>query len=374
MRIGLNLLPVRQGIGGTWNYIEGLLGALAQHSGDHEYVVFATSSSEALVPKHPRFRTVSVPVPATIRPARILYEHTLLRGNVRGARLDCLHHVFGTLPLAAGLPTVVTIYDLIEFERPSDFGPVKRRYLRVMRRRAAERATILAPMSHSTATDLQNRLGVEPERMQVVLPALAEEFAPQSTARIRQIREQWSLPSEFWLAVGDPLPRKNLPRLLEALAVLRGSRAGAWPLVIRGTADDELRERARELGLDGHVFYLPQLSTSDMAALYGAASALVFPSHFEGGGLPLVEALACGCPVVASDIATTHEFAGEAAITFDPARTDSMAAAMLRCEEDASARRERAALGLGMSGPHRPAAVASSCVLAYERALGIESR
>src|SRR5665213_3104199 len=108
MRIGLNLLPVRRGIGGTWNYISALLRALAAHDRENEYVVFATDASAWMAPTQANFPTVLVRVPAKKRPIRVLYENTFFRFTVAQPQLDCLHHVFGTLLSEGSLPTVVT--------------------------------------------------------------------------------------------------------------------------------------------------------------------------------------------------------------------------------------------------------------------------
>lgn len=369
MRIGLNLLPVRQGIGGTWSYIGGLLGALAEHDHRNEYVVFATGASVALVPSQANFTTVLLPVPSASRVLRVLYENSLFRRAVARARLDCLHHVFGTLPSAGAVPTVVSMYDLIEFERPTDFNLVKRSYLRIMRRRAARQATIIAPMSHATANDIQSRLGVPRTRIEVVLPPLAPRFTRQRVEAAAGFRARYGLPDEFWLAIADALPRKNYGRLLTALAELRRGRATAWPLCIRGEPTRELLEQIAELGLNDAVSFVPRLSDGEMPLLYSAASALVFPSVFEGGGLPVVEAIACGCPVVASNIATTLEFAGDAALTFDPMSIPAITRAMRECETDEQQRATRVETGLEVAMRLRPAAVAAACIRAYERAV-----
>src|SRR5262245_13487221 len=124
MKIGLNLLPLRPGVGGSWNYVASLLAALAEHDRENEYVAFATEASVAMVPK--RFACEVVKLPAQWRPLRVLYENSALRLMAGHARVDCVHHFFGSLPHFTHVPSVVTIHDLMVFERPRDFSWIKR--------------------------------------------------------------------------------------------------------------------------------------------------------------------------------------------------------------------------------------------------------
>lgn len=352
MRIGLNLLHVLPQITGAWSYLDGLLGALAADGGDARFVAFATPASAALVPAGGRFETVCVRLPSSIRPLRVLFENTALAALARRHRVDTLHHFTGTLPLGAGVPSVVTIYDLLVMAHPAPFRPLTRVYLRAMVPRAAGRADMITPISHATARDLAERLGVPPERMRVVQPVVSPRFRPLPEAEVEAFRRRLSLPRAFWLYVANAYEHKNYARLLAACARLRGEGRG-WPLVVRAEPSRRLERLVAGSGLGDGVVLLPPLPEAEMPLLYSAATAFVFPSLFEGAGLPLMEALACGCPCVASNIPTTREFAGDAAPTFDPLDVASIARGMAALEESAELRGTLRAAGLARAAAFR---------------------
>ena len=369
MRIGLNLLPAVPGIGGTWNYIAGLMSALAERDGENEYVAFVTKASAPLVPDRPNFRRVEVSLRASSRPLRVAFENTVFRFVIAAQHLDCMHHLFGTLPFAGRIPTVVSVQDLMVFTRPKDFEPIKRVYLRVMRRRAAFRASVLAPMSQSTADHLTRQFGVAGERMQVVPAAIGPEFTARRVDETAAFRARLALPDAFWLYVSGAYPHKNHGRLIAAIAERARREPGGWPLVIRGEPTEELRALIAKGGVTDRVTFLPRLPDGDMPLLYSAATALISPSLFEGGGLPVMEAMACGCPVVASDIPTTREFAASAALTFDPSSVGAIVDAMNECERSPALRARLRDAGLVGAAKLGSSVLAAACLEAYRRAV-----
>jgi glycosyltransferase involved in cell wall biosynthesis len=368
MRVGLNLLPVRPGIGGSWNYIHALISALARHDRENEYVVFVTPASAAMVPSQPNFRTVELAIPTAWRPIRVLFENTLLRFPVRKERLDCLHHVFGTLPFGGSMARVVTVYDLMEFERPSDVRLAKRVFLHAMRRRTAARATMLAPISQTTANDLHSRLGVSSGRMEVVPTCIEPHFVKQPEEMVARFRTDHGLPDQFWLAVADHMPHKNFDRMVPAFARLRRKDPSGWKLVFRSEPSSSLLRLIDEHQIGAFVSFIPRLEPHEMPLLYSAASALIFPSLFEGGGIPVLEAMACSCPVVASNISTTIEFAGNAAFIFDPLDIEAITLAMHQCETSPDARARHIERGVAKMPSFDSRVVAHACMNAYRAA------
>jgi glycosyltransferase involved in cell wall biosynthesis len=230
-------------------------------------------------------------------------------------------------------------------------------------------ATLLAPVSRSTADHIAHLFDVGTDRMHVVPAAVADTFVKRDAHAIDAFRLRHELPEHFWLLVTAPYAHKNHRVLLDAFATLRERHPDGWPLVIRGTLTEDALAFAGARSLGKHVRLLPRVTDDEMPLLYSAASALVFPSLFEGGGMPLMEALACGCPAVASDIPTTREFAGGAAITFDPASAGELGAAMQRVERAPELRARLATLGPVAVERLRPAAVAAACTEAYRRAV-----
>ena len=367
MRIGLNLLHVLPEINGAWSYLEGLLGALAGNPCDARFVAFVTPASAAVVPRCGRFETVCVGLPSSIRPLRVLFENTALDALARRHRVDTLHHFTGTLPLGGTLPTVVTIYDLMAMARPEPFRRLTRLYLRTMVRRAAAHADMITPISHATAEDVARRFGVAAERMRVVRPTISPRFRPLPPEEVEAFRRRRSLPRAFWLYVAYPYEHKNYVRLLAACARLRAERR-AWPLVLRATPSPRLTELVAESGLGDAVVLLPSLPEAEMPLLYAAASAFVFPSCFEGAGLPLMEALACGCPCAASDIPSTREFAHDAVLTFDPLDVGSIARGMAAIHDSPAERERLRAAGLSRATDFRSGACAAAFLEAHAAA------
>jgi glycosyltransferase involved in cell wall biosynthesis len=332
VRVGINLLQARPEIGGGWNYTESILASLGQCGRQHDYVLFVNPQSRKLAELIPRCRIVDVAIDPNNAVARIWFDQVHLPSLARREAVDCLFWLGAVCGLAGSTPSVVTLHDLKMFDLPDQYGFWKRTYLQSAIRRSASRATLIACVSHATAAAAKSRLHIPPEKLRVVPYPLRENFVPASPIETAAFRRRYNLPERFWLYVAHVYPHKNHSRLFEAYARVLGENHGAWPLVLCGrTFGEDFSRTFQELGIGANVIWLPYLPDEDIPLLYSSASALVFPSLYEGGGIPVMEALACGCPVIASDLPTTREFAGRAvALTFDGLRTESIAEAMLR--------------------------------------------
>ncbi|HZF67858.1 MAG TPA: glycosyltransferase family 1 protein [Gemmatirosa sp.] len=369
MRIGLNLLHALPEIGGGWNYIEQLVAALAEHDGGHQFVAFCSPHSVPLVPDGRAMQRVVLPVESRSRWARIRAEHGALVDAGRRHAVELMHHFSGTMPWRAPWRNVVTVYDLLPLREPRAFPLAKRLYLRAMVPRSLRAADMLAPMSEATATDVATLLGVARERMVVVPAVLGGAFVPAGGAEVARLRRRHALPERFWLYVAHAYPHKNHRRLLEAFAATPAGDAPAWPLVLRGDGIEEaLAPHVAELGLAERVRFLPRLDGADMATLFSAASGLAFPSLFEGAGIPVLEAMACGCPVVASGIAPLREFGGDVPDFCDASDVGVLRAALQRLEAEPARRATMRARGLARAERFRPAPVAAACHRVYELA------
>jgi glycosyltransferase involved in cell wall biosynthesis len=324
MRIGLNLLHASPRIGGGWNYISNIVKALELADNQNHYVLFTNHASHQLLPKKDNFSVVRIDLKPEDRVRRVLFEQKSMQRLAREHGLDLLHWFANTCGVTNAVHPVVTIYDLLAFREPKSFSAAKGLYLRTLIRHTAKRAFLL-PMSSATAADLASILGVTESRMRVIPTPIPDEF-----------RKKYSLPSEFWVYVAHYNPHKNHRRLLAAYAQLRTRWPGTWPLVLRGDTKDEtgIPRYITEFGLQDSVIELPRLHNGEMPLLYSAATALVFPSLFEGGGMPLMEAMSCGCPVAASNIPTTIEFGHDAVLQFDPRDPGSISQSMLQVQAD----------------------------------------
>jgi glycosyltransferase involved in cell wall biosynthesis len=370
MRIGLNLLHALPDIGGGWNYVQNLVAALGECDATNSYVAFVTRESECLVPTKPNFEPVRINTNSVRRPQRVIYENTMLQILAVKHELDCMHWFGNTQALFNTVPGVVTIYDLHAFLDSSRFPVVKRVYLRLMMTLTARRAAMLLPISQATAQELQSVLHADPTRMVVIPVVLGPQFEPVAAERIVRFRIRYGLPDRFWLYVAHQYPHKNHIRLLHAYHRLKSNGLTPWSLVLRGDpkgAEAEVIDTVAHLNLRREVIILPRLDEADLPVLYSAAAALVFPSLYEGGGIPVVEAMACGCPVTASNIPAVKEFAGDAALYFDPLDIGAIGQAMLAFQQKPANRECYVRRGLRQAGNFRAQSIIGKLLNAYKQ-------
>ena len=359
MRIGLNaqLLGTapdyRQT--GVSRYVERLLAALpAALAADDELRVLRSGEATAVRPGR-----------------RAAWEQTLLPLLAARQRLDVIHGPVNVVPLLAPCPLVVTIHDLAYLRRPELVPARRRRYFGWLARLSARRARRVLAVSASTKRDVVELLGVPPERVVVTPLAADERFRPLPPAELARFRAEQDLTRPFVLYVGTVEPRKNLPALLRAFDRI----APELPhdLIIAGP-DGWLTEgfyatlqglRHRE-----RVRRQPFVPAEELAGWYGAADCFAFPSLYEGFGLPVLEAMACGTPVVTADVSSLPEVAGDAALTVPPDDEAALAEAIRRVLTE-----PELAAGMRHRGPARAAAfswarTAELTVAAYRDAAG----
>ncbi len=327
MRVGLNLLHAMPEIGGGWNYIKRLIEGLGTYGQRNEYVAFVTDKSIEIVPRQNNIEVVKVAINPVCRPQRIVYENSILQMASRKYRLDIMHWFSNTISVFNKVPSVVTIYDLKVFDTPYSFSRMKRIYLRAMISHSVRHANILLPMSQTTASDIKRRLKARYKAIEVIPAIIGNQFKNTSQEKINELRIKYHLQEKYWLYVAHYYPHKNHLRLLRSYHQLKMNGIELWPLVLRGNnqgVEEEIHNTVKELKLEKDVRFLPRLKEEELPVLYSAAAALVFPSLYEGCGIPVIEAMACGCPVIAAKIPAVMEFAGEAAHYFDPKDINSI--------------------------------------------------
>ncbi len=229
-------------------------------------------------------------------------------------------------------PSVLTIHDLVFRLFPHYHKPLNYAFLNLAMPLFIRRADHLIAVSHSTRQDLVRLYDVDPDKITVIYEAADPRFRPQPIEEIRHVQRKYSLPERFILSLGTLEPRKNYQRLVEALALLR-QKPGAegWRLVIvggKGWLYGPFFRRLEELGLEHEVILLGHVPNEDLPALYSAATLFVFPSLYEGFGLPPLEAMACGTPVVCSRASSLPEVGGRAARYVNPTSTEEIAQAI----------------------------------------------
>jgi len=243
---------------------------------------------------------------------------------------DLYHSPYYLMPYRPGMPTVLTMYDLIPLLFPQHVSCTARLLFRWMTALALHAASQVIVISQATRRDLLTSYHFPPQKVTAIPLAADSAFHPQPTAEVERVRRKYGFPENYLLYLGINKPHKNLVRLIEAWSLVIGSLGfDHWSLVIAGYWDSrypESQRRAEALGLDDTICFLGPVPEADLPALYSGATLFVFPSLYEGFGLPVLEAMACGTPVVCSNTSSLPEIVGEAALTFDPVDVTAMAA------------------------------------------------
>jgi radical SAM superfamily enzyme YgiQ (UPF0313 family)/glycosyltransferase involved in cell wall biosynthesis len=331
-------------------YTEHLLEHLAQltsdgASGDQLTVISNRKpATSRTLPSHVRVLTAGRSM------VRIAWMQAAAPALIRQIDADVAHFTNGMIPLATRVPTVVTIHDVSLTLYP-ECHPRRRLLLnRPLVRLAAERATAIITPSASAKRDLVHTYGISPDRVYVVHEAAAPQFRPVTDAlTLADVRARHALPERFVLFVGAVEPRKNLPRLLDAFA--ERHRRGELPhhLVCVGPygwLSGDIGARIDALGIRDVVHFTGYVPYADLPAIYSLSDMFVFPSLYEGFGLPVVEAMACGTPVIAGRAAALIEIGGSAVTVVDPLNTDALGDAMATLGRSPALCRELSELGL----------------------------
>jgi len=376
-RIGINaqLLTFAQTYrnAGTSAFIYHLLRNLPSIATEHEFVVFTNAGSADLpLGSDPRFQLVASRL-NTERPARrIVWEQTVLPWLLSRKRVDVVHGTLNVLPLARRIPGVVTIHDVSFLLFPERFLPGRRRYLTHFTRLSVRGARRVVASSENTRHDIIRLMHVPEERVRVAHLGVEDRFRCRPDAEVlARFRETRHLPEEFFLYIGTLEPRKNLVRLVDAYGAAR-KRGIDWPLILaggKGWLYDEIFQRVQDLGLADHVQFPGYVLDDEKPLWYTAASAFVYPSLYEGFGLPVAEAMACGCPVLTARNSSLVEVAGDAAILVDGQDEAGLADGLCRLAESSSTRNELSVRGLAQSAQFDWARTTANVVAAYDEAL-----
>lgn len=276
------------------------------------------------------------------------------------------------LPPFRRIPTVLTVHDLIYHLFPEHHKPLNYHYLKRSMPLYCRRAGAIIAISQSTRRDLIAHYGVEPDKITVVYEAAAPHFCPVPREQLAQVRAKYGLPERFLLHVGTLEPRKNLVRLLETIHALRKENADVKLVLVgaKGWLYEGFFRRLDELSLGDAVKLLGYVPDEDLPAVYGAATACVLPSVYEGFGLPVLEAMACGTPVACSRTASLPELGGDAARYFDPLNAEDIASTLRGLWSDEGLRQEMSRRGQAQAARFSWARAAVETMAVYERLLG----
>jgi glycosyltransferase involved in cell wall biosynthesis len=314
---------------------------------------------------------VTVPVAARNRVQWVLGEQLLLAPLAARHRVDLVHSLASTAPVWGPFRRVVTVHDLIYARFPEAHEGLRDKGMRVLVPAGARRAHRVIADSECTRRDLLALLGLPPERVEVVPLGLGTPPSASATAP-DELRARLELDARpVVLSLSAKRAHKNLLALIGALALIPAEERPQLVLPGYPTAhEQQLRERAHALGLDGEVRFPAWLSGEELEGLWSLSSAFVFPSLYEGFGLPVLEAMSRGVPVASSNASSLPEVAGDAALLFDPGSEQEIAAAMRRLLSDEELRRKLQERGFEQAARFTWERTARLTLGVYARALG----
>ena len=293
----------------------------------HNPALLNTRHDVGNLTRFPNMRLMEVDVPTFC-----LAEQYHLPFTICHPSFTILHSPYYIKPYLLPCSSVVTFYDLIPSLYPAYFSPTQRLIFHIAHALALRTADAAIAISEATRRDLIHYFNVDPDKISTIPLAAGSRFHPQPPEIIVTFRRTHDLPDRYILYFGSNKPHKNLVRLIEAFSrITDHAFTMRHSLVIAGHWDPrypEPRQRAEEIGITDRVVFLGPVPDQDLPALYSGAALFVFPSLYEGFGLPPLEAMACGTPVICSNTSSFPEVVGEAAIMIDPFDVEGLAAAM----------------------------------------------
>jgi len=340
VRIAIDAHTVGTKLGGNESYAVNLIEALAAIDSVNQYTIYVTTNEarERFSSRWPNFK-----VRSTLPHTPLIRIPLTLSAELRKNPVDVLHVQF-TAPPFCPCPVVVSIHDLSFEHLPETFNRRSRTQLRLTVRHSARRAARILSLSEHTRRDIIDTYGITPGRVTAIPLAAPEHFGPITDNReLQRVRHNYGINGDYILSVGSIQPRKNLARLIRAYASLRkDGLADKLPkLVLVGKCAwlyDETLRALDETNVKNTVVLTGYVPETDLPALYSGALCFVYPSYFEGFGLPPLEAMKCGAAVIVGNRTSLPEVVGDAALTVDPFDVGAIAGAIKKLVNDSALR------------------------------------
>lgn len=327
MRILIDARMVTARNFGIGRYVYNLLAALLELDRANSYSLIVNDDYLAdLVKSAPNFSLIK----AKARWLSLREQFEIPR-IVKRVRPDLFHAASFVVPFVQSCPTVATIYDLIHVIFPEHYSLLHKIYYNLFLKMTIKKVCRLITISESSRNDIAEYYGYPADRISIAYPAVGPLFRPvDDQAAISAFRSKYDLPDKLILYVGNRKKHKNVAGLVKAYALLPDRIKAQYALVLSGTSDPALDDLARGQKVADRVRYLGNIPDEELPLAYNAAELFVFPTLYEGFGMPPLEAMACGIPVVTSNVASIPEVVGDAAVLVDPTKTSQLADAMAR--------------------------------------------
>jgi glycosyltransferase involved in cell wall biosynthesis len=369
MRVGIDGIVLQGNDAGSLRYFEQLLASLAIDKSSNEYVVFAHERvlSSPAIPRQENFTPYQVNgapfMPGTIR-------QQLFRDWDSCGKLDLLHAAAFIPPLWFSGKTIATIFDLTFIRYPQTQKWTGRFWWQLLGKPGVQKADHLTTISESTKNDLRRFLGVPENKISVVYPYVSDFFKPVSNPR--KLLSKYDLPDDYVLFVGTLERRKNIVSLLRAFNLCKRKASIKHRLVLvgkRGWLYKDIFQAVEELDLKQDVLFLGYVPNEDLPGLYSAADLSILVSLYEGFGLPVLESMACGTPVITSDVSSLPEVAGDATILVPPTDIEHIASAILDLLSSSEKREQLVERGFRQVSKFTRERFAKEMITAYEKTL-----
>src|SRR3954454_17292934 len=346
MRIAFDGTALRPGRTGVGYYTEHLLHHLAQTATNDELIVVSNQAIDTTAPLPPRVR-VATP---SRRIPRLVWMQTLAVTALREVEADVFHCTNGMVPLMSPVPTVVTIHDMSLRLYPRYHPPRRVILNRPLVDLAARRADAIITPSESAKRDIVRLYALDPSHVHVVYEAAAPSFRRvHDTSALERVRARYGLGDRIILYVGTIEPRKNLPTLIDAFAARQRSGELRHQLVCVGPygwLSRGIEKQISRAGAAGAIKFTGYVPFDDLSAIYSLAEMFVYPSMYEGFGLPVVEAMACGVPVITGRTAALSEIGGGAIMEIDRIEPDALGRELVAVAASRDRRQELSGRGL----------------------------
>lgn len=374
MRIGIDATALPPQPVGAGNYIIQLIRALSDLDVKDEFVIYAQRKGQVLInlPKHDRFEWIIL---EDRNPGfRLIWEQTLFPKLINETGVELLHSLHYTRPIFLPCASVVTFHDMTFFLYPELHTRIKQLFFPLAIRASARLADALITNSENTRRDAIRVLGIPPEKISATRLGVDPGFKPISDNGIKKvIAEKYSLPERFILYVGLIEPRKNLPMLIKAYKQYIDE-GGNYHLVLVGNYGwmyEEVLKQIVDLELEREVHFTGYIPQEDLPLVYNLSSLFVYPTIYEGFGLPVLEAMACGVPVITTNVSSLPEIVGGAGILVPVDDVDALYRAIKSVLGDEDLQIEMIQKGISRASKFSWQQTAKLTYLVYQKAMRI---
>ncbi len=329
LNIGINIRFIQTTISGIGKYVLELVKGLAKVDTTNKYTLYEYGHTQVVKPAENKNITYVVPsFYSSSRTMRIFWEQFFFPWYLKKNRIDIFHGPSFMLPVINSCKSIITVHDLTFIRYPESFTISTKIYYWLFFKRSLKNANMIIADSEATKKDIIKYFNIHPRKIEIIYLGVDDKFKViKNKSLIVNVRKKYKLPESFFLFTGVLSPRKNIEGALRAFSSLK-TKHKFVVVGAKGWLYKSIFDIVEKLKINEKVIFTGYIDADDLHLVYNAAEALVFPSFYEGFGLPILEAMACGCPVITSNISSMPEVAGDAAILVNPRNIEQISVAM----------------------------------------------